>query len=486
MLLSALLAATGSSSSLQTPPSTATATATGDPEILRIAHDSRRVVPGDLFCCIKGRNSDGHLHAAEAVEAGAVAVLSERPVQVDGPVILTESVRSLMPHLASEVSGRPSESLDVVGVTGTNGKTSVVHLLNSVLDHAGRRPATIGTLTGAMTTPEAPDLQEQLALWVDEGRETVVMEVSSHALDQHRVDGVRFAATAFTNLSRDHLDYHISMEAYAAAKARLFTPEFTDRAVVVVDSDAGQRVANAAARAGLFVVEVSVVGLEPKVCIDSVTFRWRDLDVVVPVGGAFTVTNSVVAAELAVVLGVKPEVVVAGLAEVAPIPGRFEPVDVGTDYTVIVDYAHSPDSLAQLLDSARRVADGGRVISVLGCGGERDAGKRPEMGRVAELGADVVVVTSDNPRGEPPEGVIADILTGMTGQPAHINVDRRQAIHNAMALADAGDVVVISGKGHETVQSIAGQDRPFDDRSVAIEEAVHLGHGEDAETGAGQ
>ena len=476
MLLSALLAATEQS----VPASSKTGE---DPDIGRIVHDSRVVNSGDLFCCVPGQNSDGHAYAREAVEAGAVAVLAERPLELDVPLIVAPSVRRLMPLLASELAGRPSAELDVIGVTGTNGKTSVVHLLGGILEHAGRSPATIGTLTGTLTTPEAPGLQRQLATRVAEGRGAVVMEVSSHALDQHRVDGTRFSAVAFTNLSRDHLDHHQTMESYAAAKERLFTPSFTGRAVVVVDSVAGRRVADRALEEGLEVVEVSVADVDRKVWVDRVAFRWRGLDVQVPVGGDFTVANSIVAAELAILSGVDPTVVVEGLAAAAPIPGRFELVEVDGGLTVLVDYAHSPDSLAQLLSSARAVAGGGRVISVFGCGGERDAGKRPEMGQVAEKGADLVVVTSDNPRGEPPEGVIADILTGMAGPPAHTIVDRRRAIATALTLARVGDMVVISGKGHETVQLTGDVGRPFDDRIVAREEAANLLQGRGSEAG---
>ncbi|MBS1264234.1 MAG: UDP-N-acetylmuramoyl-L-alanyl-D-glutamate--2,6-diaminopimelate ligase [Acidimicrobiaceae bacterium] len=473
MLLSALLAAT------EQPFSTLPGTG-GDPDIGRIVHDSRIVASGDLFCCISGQTSDGHAYAREAVEAGAAAVMAELPLDLDVPVLVVPSVRRLMPLFASQIEGVPSLQVDVIGVTGTNGKTSVVHLLAGVLEHAGRRPATIGTLTGALTTPEAPDLQAQLASWAAEGRSEVIMEVSSHALDQHRVDGTRFSAVAFTNLSRDHLDHHHTMESYAAAKERLFTGAFTDRAVVVVDSEAGRRVADRALEAGLEVVEVSVAEIGRVVHLDRVAFSWRGLDVQVPVGGDFTVANSVVAAELALLSGVEPAVIVDGLAGIAPIPGRFEPVEVEGGATVIVDYAHSPDSLALLLASARGVADGGRVISVFGCGGERDPGKRPEMGRAAHEGADLVVVTSDNPRGEPPEVVIADILTGMAEPPAHTFLDRRRAIGKALALARPGDVVVVSGKGHEAVQVSDGESRPFDDRTVVREEASRLAHTRDA------
>ncbi len=475
MLLSALLETTE-------PSAIALSAGSGDPDVLRVVHDSRQVRPGDLFCCIPGQSSDGHEHATEAVAAGAVAVLAERVLDVDVPLLVVNSIRILMPLLATEVAGRPSEKLEVIGITGTNGKTSVTHLLGGVFEYAGRKPAIIGTLAGGLTTPEAPDLQGQLASLVSEGVGAVVMEVSSHALDQYRVDGTHFSTAAFTNLSRDHLDYHQTMESYAAAKGRLFTPVFTDRAVIVVDSRIGARLAKSASRMGLEVVEVSVSGIDREVQVDQVAFRWRNLDVHVPVGGDFTVANSVVAAELAYLAGVAPLAIVDGLARISGIPGRFEQVEVQDGPTVIVDYAHSPDSLTALLASVRSIAAGGRVISVFGCGGERDTGKRPEMGRAAEEGADLVVLTSDNPRGEPPEGVIADILEGMAGRPEEVVVDRRQAIGAALGMAHSEDVVVISGKGHEKFQEVDGQQLPFDDRIVVREEAKNLadGHARDA------
>ena len=467
MRLTTLLAAVESETSASAP----VGAGASDPEVHRVVHDSRKTAPGDLFCCVPGRVHDGHAHAGLAVEAGAVAVLAERPLDLDVPVVLVDSVRRRMPHIAAAVSGHPSRHLDVVGVTGTNGKTSVVHLLAGVLGQVGRVPGSIGTLTGDLTTPEAPDLQRRLVAWLGEGRDSVVMEVSSHALDQQRVDGTRFFASAFTNFSRDHLDHHGTMEAYAAAKARLFTREFTDRAVVNVDDVAGRRQAEMATAAGLDVIEVSTVDMPAEVGIQRVRFTWRGLDVEVPVGGRFTVANAVMAAELAMMLGVQPTAVVAGLGAVAPVPGRFEPVDVGGGVVVVVDYAHTPDAMVQVLATARQMVDGARVIVVFGCGGDRDRGKRPLMGAAAQAGADLVVVTSDNPRGEPPEGVIEDILSGMDRAGVHVEVDRRAAIGAALDLAEPGDLIVIAGRGHETVQQIGGRRLPFDDRIVVAEEA---------------
>ena len=444
-----------------------------DPEIVRVVHDSRTVEPGDLFCCIRGARHDGHDHVEKAKAAGAVAVLVEQPVVCQLPSVLVASVRATMPYLASEIAGNPSHHLKVVGVTGTNGKTSVTSMLADVLQLIGWESRTIGTLSGERTTPEAPEFQRSLAGWVTEGVDCVAAEISSHALDQHRVDATHFAAVAFTNLGRDHLDYHVTMESYALAKGRLFNPSFTDRAVVVTDGEAGKRQAELAVVAGLDVVEVSASGLECVVGRQLVEVPWRGYQLKVSTGGRFAVVNALVVAELATLLGGDPTGVAEALGKVSAIPGRFEKVEVSGDLDVVVDYAHTPDALTGLLESCRET-NPNRLILVFGCGGERDQGKRPLMGTAAEAGADVVVVTSDNPRGEPPEEVIADILTGMKRPPSQIEPDRRKAIRFGLAMANPGDLVVLAGRGHETIQEIEGKGLPFDDRVVAAEEARTL------------
>ena len=446
------------------------------PEVAGVAYDSRQVGTGDVFCCVPGASHDGHDFAVAAVRAGACAVVVERPLDLPVPTVVVPSVRSTMALMAAAAHGWPSHQLELVGVTGTNGKTSVVHLLTSILAIDGRRTAAHGTLSGGRTTPEATDLQAMLGRWVLEGVETAAVEVSSHALSQHRVDGTRFALVGFTNLSRDHLDFHGSMADYEAAKARLFDGSFADRAVVVVDGAAGSRIAVRAAEAGLAVTEVTQGPAEGSLRPDGVRFEWRGRSVEVATGGRFTIANALVAAELASALGVVDERVVEGLASALPVPGRFEPVFLEGGPTLVVDYAHTPDALSGALATAREVA-GGRVLVVFGCGGERDAGKRPEMGAVAETGADLVVVTSDNPRGEPPGGVIADILSGMDRAPALIEPDRRQAIAGALALAEVGDLVLVAGRGHEDVQEAAGLLTPFDDRTVARQEWARMSSG---------
>ncbi|MCH2412534.1 MAG: UDP-N-acetylmuramoyl-L-alanyl-D-glutamate--2,6-diaminopimelate ligase, partial [Acidimicrobiales bacterium] len=366
-------------------------------EVTGIAYDSRQVVPGDLFCCLPGVVEDGHDHAPEAALAGASALLVERLLDLKVAQVLVPDARRTMALLASVLHGRPSRRLDVVGVTGTNGKTSVVHMLAEVLRHGGRHVAESGTLTGIRTTPEAPDLQAQLAAWADEGVETVCMEVSSHALSQHRVDGIGFAAVAHMNLTRDHLDYNESKEAYATAKQPLLVREFTGRGVVVAADDGGRERAAAARRSGLEVVEVSTSGAAATVGPSGSRFEWRGGEVDLPLPGDFAVTNALVVAELAALVGMSATEVREALGTVEPVPGRFELLPEVGGIRVVVDYAHTPDAIASALDAARAVADG-RVLCVFGCGGGRDRGKRPEMGRAALSGADVVVVTSDNPR----------------------------------------------------------------------------------------
>ena len=447
-----------------------------DPEVMRVVHDSRAVEPGDLFCCVPGAHHDGHDHVEQAVEAGAVAVLAEHPVALDTPVLVVQSVRKTMPFLAAAVVGDPSRELKVIGVTGTNGKTSVAHMLAGVLDSVGRRSEAIGTLSGIRTTPEAPEFQRCLAAWSREGVECVVAEVSSHALVQHRVDCTRFFGVAFTNLGHEHLDYHATMEAYAAAKDRLFSPTFTDKAVIVVDDQAGRLQADRATAAGLEVVEVSPDSADAFVERQQVEVSWRGRRLKAPIGGRFTVANVLVVAELALLLGTEESAVAAALATVAPVPGRFEGVEVAGGLDVVVDYAHTPGALAGLLGSCRDIGPR-RTILVFGCGGERDRGKRPLMGAVAEADADLVHVTSDNPRGEPPRGVIADILSGMERQPALVEPDRRLAIRAGLAMAGPDDLVVLAGRGHEATQEVDGEQVLFADREVAIEEAYRLYHG---------
>ena len=436
-----------------------------------VVHDSRRAVQSCLFACIPGSRTDGHDHAADAVEAGATALLAERSLGLGVPELIVAHVRSAVGPVAALVHDNPSRHLDLVGVTGTNGKTTTVRIVASMMGSLGVAAREIGTLTGVRTTPEAPELQRQLAAARRTGDRVVAMEVSSHALDQHRVDGCRFAVVAFTNLGMDHLDHHGTMEEYYEAKRRLFSPEKADLAVIDTRSAYGARLADES--------EIPVVRIEP----DDVTgessgatasrFVWRGQAVDLPLGGAFNVANAVLAAEVAVALGHDPARIARALAETPQVPGRFESVDEGQPFTVIVDYAHTPDGLEAVLDAARRVTRRSLVV-VFGAGGNRDHGKRPHMGEVVRRLADRVVVTNDNPRGEDPDKIISGIVSGMATAPDLVESDRRAAIRHAIAGARDGDVVLIAGKGHETTQTIGADVSHFDDAEVAREELRRL------------
>ena len=439
--------------------------------VVDVEHDSRSVRPGALFACIRGDNHDGHDFAGQAVGRGAAALLVQAPVPGPVPSLVVPSVRAALGPAAAEVHGHPSRRLDLLGVTGTDGKTTTVRLLAGILNAVGRPADEMGTLTGSRTTPEATEIQRRLARSVADGRRAAVMEVSSHALAQHRVGGCRFRIAAFTNRGRDHLDYHGTPDAYLAAKARLFEPDLSDRAVVWTGSAGGRQLAAAAAVPVTEVGpgDVQVLELKP----GSTRFRWRGLPVEIKLGGRFNVHNAVLAAEAAVALGVDPAAAAGALAAAGPAPGRFEIVDAGQDFTVVVDYAHTPDALRAALDAAREIT-GRRLWAVFGAGGERDPDKRPVMGAVAAAAADRAVVTSDNPRGEDPARIISEIVSGMDRLPHLVVTDRRLAIRRALAEAAPGDVVVIAGKGHEATQTVGSETVEFDDRLVARAELARL------------
>lgn len=449
--------------------------------ITGVTHDSRAVRPGFLFCCLVGERTDGHRHAADAVAAGASALLCERPLDLPAaasgprravPQVVVADARAAMATIAAAFHGRPSHRLAVVGVTGTNGKTTVTHLLRAVLEAAGRRAAVIGTLSGRHTTPEAPELQARLAHLAATGTQAVAMEVSSHALAQHRVDATWFEVAAFTNLSQDHLDYHRTMEDYFAAKARLFEPGRSRVGIINVDDPWGRRLAESTR------VAVRTYSAADAECLqagpDGARFRWSGAPVHLRLTGRFNVLNALAAAACARELGVEPAAVAAGIGSVEAVPGRFERVDGGGPVTVLVDYAHTPAALEQVLRAARDLAGtpGNRLVVVFGAGGDRDHAKRPAMGAVATRLADLAVLTSDNPRQEDPLAII-DEVRGGAHRPGVLVVepDRRAAIALALDAARPGDVVVVAGKGHETVQVFAdGHSVPFDDRTVAREE----------------
>ncbi|MBC7460132.1 MAG: UDP-N-acetylmuramoyl-L-alanyl-D-glutamate--2,6-diaminopimelate ligase [Thermoleophilia bacterium] len=484
------------------------ATLTGDAagiDIVSVAFDTRYIQQGALFCCVPGVNRDGHEFAADAIAAGARAVLVDHVLDgIRAPQLVVGDVRAAMGPVSDIVYGRPSKRLDVFGVTGTNGKTTTTFLLRAMFAAAGRTSGQIGT-TGIVvggeereahfTTPEAPDLHGLLREMVDAGDDSAAIEVSSHALDQKRVANVRFAAVGFTNLTRDHLDYHRSFEAYYQAKRRLFVEPGPEGqhwpAAVNCDDEWGSRLFDELVHAERDDVPVwgwtlremnrasvsATYALTPTGASIKVESPVGDFTLKSQLRGRFNVENVLTAATMALLGGLTPGDVQAGLDAVPGVRGRFEPVVAGQPFTVLVDYAHTPDSLEQMLASARQICDR-RLIVVFGCGGDRDRSKRPLMGRAAALGSDLAIVTSDNPRSEDPATIIAEIRRGMrSGAEVVEEVDRRAAIELAMREATEGDIVVIAGKGHEQGQTFAGETVPFDDVTVAREvlDAVGIG-----------
>jgi UDP-N-acetylmuramoyl-L-alanyl-D-glutamate--2,6-diaminopimelate ligase len=445
--------------------------------IVDATHDSRQVRPGWAFVCVVGDHLDAHDFAGEAVEAGAAALLVDRHLAYDVPQVIVRDVRRAMGPFAAAVHGHPATKLRTFGITGTNGKTTTSHLVGAILRAAGLETRVQGTLSGVRTTPEATDLQRSLAEHVTDGVEAVVMEVSSHALALHRVAGVQFDVAVFTNLGRDHLDLHESMESYFRAKASLFAPWQSRRGVTNLDDPYGRLLLDAA---DIEITGFSLADAErPEVGADRVVFGWRGRSVVVPLGGHFNVMNALAALTAGDVFGIAADIAVDGIASAPPVPGRFEVVsEPGRHpFAVIVDYAHTPDALAGVLTTARSIAPDGDVVVVFGCGGDRDVDKRPLMGAAAAAHADRVVITSDNPRHEDPLAIIDAALAGIEQRyrgGVRVEPDRRRAIESAIRDARPGDVIVIAGKGHETTQTIGDIAAPFDDRSVAREVLAQL------------
>ena len=444
-------------------------------EVRDLAYDARAVSPGTLFFCVPGARADGHDFAPEAIARGAVALVVERKLEAPVPQLVVPNARAAMAVVADEFFGRPSEQLQVAGVTGTSGKTTTAFLLYAILEAAGLRPGLLGTIErrvagerrpSPLNTPEAIDLQRALREMLDAGQGSCAMEATSIAAELHRLDRVRFAALVFTNLSQDHLDFHGTMERYFEAKRRLVTGW---PVAVNIDDPWGRRLARERADALTFGfaddADVRPEGLE--LTLQGARFRAAGVELRTRLRGPFNVANVLGAVAAARLLGIDDGAIAAGVLAVEGVPGRFEPVDEGQPFAIVVDYAHKPDALKNILRAARSLTDG-RVLCVFGAGGDRDRSKRPEMGRIASELADIVVVTSDNPRSEQPEAIVADILAGVTGD-VELEVDRRAAIERAVELAAPGDVVVIAGKGHEAGQEIAGRVLPFDDREVARE-----------------
>jgi UDP-N-acetylmuramoyl-L-alanyl-D-glutamate--2,6-diaminopimelate ligase len=426
-------------------------------EIGDLAYDTGKVGPGALFFCVRGAHADGHSFASAAADRGAAALVVERPVPVDLPQLVVTDVRAAMPPAAVLFFGDPSAELPVAAVTGTNGKTTTAFLLRSIFEADGRRTGLLTNIerrvggeprpTG-LNTPEAIDLQRLLREMLEGGDRAAVLEATSEAAAQGRLDGIRFAVLVFTNLTQDHLNFHGTMEAYFAAKAALFAQ--ADRAVVNVGDEWGQRLAESLPDAVTFDASSTVLG-----------------GIDLPLSGAFNRENAIGAALAAEALGVGRDAVKRGIESLEGVPGRFETIDAGQPFTVIVDYAHTPDSLQAVIGAARGLG-GDRLIVVFGAGGDRDRSKRPLMGRVVSELADRTILTSDNPRSEDPEAIAGEVAAGATGE-IELELDRRAAIARALAEAQPGDVVLIAGRGAEPEQELAGGKIALDDREVARE-----------------
>ena len=462
----------------------------GAVEITDLAYRTDRVTPGAAFFCVPGSRVNGHEFAGEAVAAGAVALVVEQPLEIDVPQLLVDDARASMAIAADFFFGQPTRTLEVAGVTGTNGKTTTTFLLRSVLEAAGRSPGLVGTVEWVVggahrpaphTTPEAIDLQRLFREMLDAGDRSVAVEASSHGSVLRRLDRVRFDVLVFTNLSQDHLDLHGTMEEYYQAKRRLFAGAAPPPAAVNVGDEYGRRLAIElveTARAPIITfgltegAEVRAEDLEmgPR----GSRFRAAGIEIETPLRGRFNVENVLGVVAAGLLLDIDDHEIAEGIRAVSGVPGRFEAVDGGQPFALIVDYAHTPEALDIVLQAARELGDG-RLICVFGAGGDRDRGKRPIMGAVAVQRADHVIVTSDNPRSEDPLAIIQDILQG-AGVDVEIDPDRRSAIRRAVTLASEGDVVVIAGKGHEQGQEAAGMADPFDDRVVAREALHAAGH----------
>lgn len=463
-----------------------------DVAVRGVTHDSRAVTPGDLFVAVEGRETDGHQYVDLARDAGAMAVAVSEPTDDAGPQIVVEDTRLALAELAAEIYGRPSRSLDVVGVTGTNGKTTVTHLLESIGRAAGIVTGIVGTVGArigdgevpvARTTPEASELQRLLADMHDGGVGLAAIEVSSHALALHRVDAVDFRAVAFTNLSQDHLDFHADLDEYREVKTSLFIGSRAASAIVCIDDATGRSIAASTSlptttvatsrAADIMVEDVRLTADGSRFVVAGPGVASFEVEISLP--GHFNVQNALVAAGIGLELGIDANDIASGLGAVGPIPGRFESIDEGQTYLVIVDYAHTPEAVRTVIAGTRPFVEG-RIVVVLGAGGDRDREKRPLMG-MAAASADVAVITSDNPRSEDPRSIVGAIASAARTTERAVVIeepDRRLAIRLALEQGEAGDAVLILGKGHEPGQEVAGRVLPFDDRSVARRELRSL------------
>jgi len=471
----------------------------GDSQVMvsGMSMDSRRVQPGDLYACVPGFKVDGHDFAANAIASGAVALVVDHFLPLDVPQVKVSNVRQAIGPLAATMYDHPSAQLELVGVTGTNGKTTITYLIEKIGTKHGKKVGLIGTLgaringreiPGERTTPEAIEVQKLLGDMVKEGISLAVMEVSSHAMDLGRVSGCEFDAGIFTNLTQDHLDYHKTMKEYLDAKSRLFSSlvgKKQPKISILNGDDASFNMLNQVSAAPVVSYgidkDVDYRAENVEVTSEGVRFVVRfpegiqEIQYSTP--GIFSVYNSLAAFAWGVERGYNPESVAEALAEIPGVPGRFESIRLGQPFQVIVDYAHTPDGLENVVRTARSFTKG-RLITVFGCGGDRDKGKRPIMGEAASVGSDFLIVTSDNPRTEDPDQIIKEVLTGVSGVEHVALRDRREAIWSACRMAKTGDTILIAGKGHETYQIFGTEIHPFDDREVAREALRGLGYGQ--------
>lgn len=469
-------------------------------EIKGITYDSREVKPGDLFVCVPGFKVDGHDFAAQAWEKGAAALVTERELELDIPQVTVENTRRVMSFLASNFYGQPQNRLNVIGVTGTNGKTTTTHLIKAILEANGQPTALMGTLYGLVgnyrenlhhTTPEAMDILRFFRRAADDGASHLVMEVSSHALDLDRVASISFAAAIFTNLTQDHLDYHHTIDEYRTAKLKLFRELTADKPAIINCDDPSANFFIEAAPGPII-----TYGLNPKADVraEQIQISLTGTRFILVYGpkkvllnlklvGMFSVYNALAAAGYALASGIEISVVKKALEQVTGVAGRYETVDAGQSFAVVVDYAHTPDGLENVLKTSVNIKTN-RLITVFGCGGDRDRTKRPIMGEISARYSDFTVVTSDNPRTEEPLAIIEEIIPGVikVANAAYlVEPDRRAAIYKALTMAESGDLVMIAGKGHEDYQLVGTQVLHFDDREVAREILEEIRNDEQAD-----
>ena len=440
-----------------------------DVEVHGLSYDSRLINSGDLFFCFKGEKKDSHDFVYDAIKGGASALVVERKIDIDFPQVISSSSRKMMSEIAEIFYEFPSREITTVGVTGTNGKTTTVNILSAIAKAAGEKTETIGTLTGQLTTPEAPDLQRQIRDSIGNGVSFLAMEVSSHALLQNRISRMTYDAAIFTNLSHDHLDYHGDMESYYKAKSSLFSPTHSKLAVINADNQFGKRLMNEVEipQVSFSLNDVDIV----ERTLIKTTFRWKGKIIELKLPGVFNLENALAAAVTAEALGFNREVIAKGLESAKGTPGRFELLTHSDEEPyIIVDYCHTPDGLEKILLSINELLPGARTHIVFGCGGDRDTSKRAQMGMISETHATNVYLTSDNPRSENQMAIINDILAGIHDtEPVYVNPDRREAIFHAVTTANQDDVVLIAGKGCEPYQEISGTLHPFLDSDVGRE-----------------